>query len=490
MSRKHLPYIGYLFVAAMTAIQFYQEDWELVLFGLAAVGVILWLLFGLLIFEIKLVNAIFDCLNFFGTSRPILVVITQFCLFGATAAAHGTLLFGQCFDLLYLPFDNAGQLLMKLLFVTSVLCLPWIDSIAAEAKVQDPIPSQDLILLNLLIGCALVIGASILTGTPPSWLLLACAFAAPLPGALVIYMARRMPEALLSPELRGTTTTFVLRIGLATSIIAVTGAALATEQGQPQPADLLLHRQAKRVCFGQATDEQRIAACTTVISAKVTKTDELITAHYRRAGARLDRREYDRVLDDTNQVIRLKPEHAGAHNRRGLAYKNKEQYVEAVRDYNTSIRLNPDNPEPYYNRANVFRYTGLYDEALRDYSRAIDRDPEFIEAVVNRGITYRITEQFDRALEDCTRAMAINPNYELAYFNRATTYHRLKRFQDALNDYDTAVKISPRSAISLFGRGVAKRGLGDVAGSNADIAAATAIDNKIADGMAEIGVLP
>jgi hypothetical protein len=57
-------------------------------------------------------------------------------------------------------------------------------------------------------------------------------------------------------------------------------------------------------------------------------------------------------------------------------------------------------------------------------------------------------------------------------------------------DYDAALRLSPKSALSLFGRGVAKRGRGDIAGGNADIAAAKALEANIARDMAELAIKP
>ncbi len=45
-----------------------------------------------------------------------------------------------------------------------------------------------------------------------------------------------------------------------------------------------------------------------------------------------------------------------------------------------------------------------------------------------------------------------------------------------------------KSAISLYGRGVAKRRKGDVAGGDADIAAAKALRPDVADPLATWGV--
>jgi regulator of sirC expression with transglutaminase-like and TPR domain len=66
----------------------------------------------------------------------------------------------------------------------------------------------------------------------------------------------------------------------------------------------------------------------------------------------------------------------------------------------------------------------------------------------------------------------------------------MRQWPQAIADYEAALKVDPKQAASLFGRGVARLRMGDVAGGNADIAAAIAIDNTIAERLAKRGVVP
>lgn len=54
----------------------------------------------------------------------------------------------------------------------------------------------------------------------------------------------------------------------------------------------------------------------------------------------------------------------------------------------------------------------------------------------------------------------------------------------------SALAIDPKHESSLYIRGLARLKTGDVAGGNADIAAAEAIDAKVADTYAGYGVKP
>jgi hypothetical protein len=62
------------------------------------------------------------------------------------------------------------------------------------------------------------------------------------------------------------------------------------------------------------------------------------------------------------------------------------------------------------------------------------------------------------------------------------------QIDDAIKDYDAALKADPKIAESLYGRGIAKMRKGDVAGGNADIASAKALNPNIVELMDKLGV--
>ena len=64
---------------------------------------------------------------------------------------------------------------------------------------------------------------------------------------------------------------------------------------------------------------------------------------------------------------------------------------------------------------------------------------------------------------------------------------RMKAWAKAVADYNQALYYRSDLTLSLYGRGVAKRALGDVAGGNTDIAAATHDEPDIANIMKRLG---
>jgi tetratricopeptide (TPR) repeat protein len=84
----------------------------------------------------------------------------------------------------------------------------------------------------------------------------------------------------------------------------------------------------------------------------------------------------------------------------------------------------------------------------------------------------------------------MRPEYANALDSRALIYLKLDEIARAIADYDTALRLDPGKAHSLYGRGLAKRKAGDLAGAEADLAAATAQAPRVAEEYSTYGLRP
>jgi hypothetical protein len=64
----------------------------------------------------------------------------------------------------------------------------------------------------------------------------------------------------------------------------------------------------------------------------------------------------------------------------------------------------------------------------------------------------------------------------------------LAQWELAIADFDSALRLDPKLASALYGRGFAKLKRGDLAGGNADIAAAETLEQNIAGKLARYGL--
>lgn len=141
----------------------------------------------------------------------------------------------------------------------------------------------------------------------------------------------------------------------------------------------------------------------------------------------------------------------------------------------------------------------------RDFARALAGDPKLYIARMEAALAKKPDDvdalngacwaramfrtELDTALAECDKALA---GSHVAYILDSRGMVQLQRgdWAKAESDYGEAVGIQPDLASSLFGRGIARKRLGNMSGSKADISAAILIDPKVAEVYASYGIKP
>ena len=83
-----------------------------------------------------------------------------------------------------------------------------------------------------------------------------------------------------------------------------------------------------------------------------------------------NRNQWDRMIADMDELIRLRPDDAMAHYRRGQAYGEQDLLDEVLVDMREAIRLDTDHADAYRVRGDCQRYKGEYDKAIADFDTA------------------------------------------------------------------------------------------------------------------------
>jgi tetratricopeptide (TPR) repeat protein len=82
----------------------------------------------------------------------------------------------------------------------------------------------------------------------------------------------------------------------------------------------------------------------------------------------------------------------------------------------------------------------------------------------------------------------MTPNDAASFDSRGLTYLKMKQWELAIADYNSALRIDGKMPTALYGRGIAKLKKGDLAGGNADVAAAKAAEPNIAGEFSHYGL--
>jgi predicted aspartyl protease/tetratricopeptide (TPR) repeat protein len=248
----------------------------------------------------------------------------------------------------------------------------------------------------------------------------------------------------------------------------------------------------------------------------------------RRGEAYAGRRDYPAAMADLDRAVAMAPDNADYVFQRATVRLANGQVFLAMADIEQTLKLRPGDPDALMTRAELhfmghdrnagladldavakaapaaadvrLRLAGLYDrwdkpaEAIAQYNLWIPAHPDdnrHAQALNGRCWARGLLgEDLEKALSDCDAAHRLMPKNASFLDSRGLAHLRLRQFDKAIADYDASLAIQPKSAWSLYGRGLAKLGAGDPAGGKADLAAATALNSRIANQAAKFGLNP
>jgi tetratricopeptide (TPR) repeat protein len=199
---------------------------------------------------------------------------------------------------------------------------------------------------------------------------------------------------------------------------------------------------------------------------------------------------------DFEAVLAIDPGHLFAWLDLGTVHFRQKRHISAEQAYGQAIRLQPDNAAWYEMRAWLRWSAGGLQAALDDYDKAASLSLESSDTTAPaRAILLSLTGRSSEGLAGCNVVVEHYADQPAGYYCRAVISIHLKRADDAIADFDRALALARRlpdlpENHPLYGRGVAKWLKGDLAGGEADMRAAEAVDPSVAEQMARNGVKP
>src|SRR5262245_8980281 len=167
-------------------------------------------------------------------------------------------------------------------------------------------------------------------------------------------------------------------------------------------------------CFNWPIADEKIGACTRLISGGKLRGDDLAQAYFRRGlNYASVRDDFDHAIADFNETLRLDPKHAFALAVRGAAFVRK----------------------------------GNLDRGLADLNEALRLDPKHGTVHANFGLYYNAKGDYDRALLSLNEALRINSNNAFAYRSRGETFEHKGEFAAALADFRVALSLDPEKKV-------------------------------------------
>ena len=249
----------------------------------------------------------------------------------------------------------------------------------------------------------------------------------------------------------------------------------------------------------------------------------------RRGAASAARRDYAHAIADLDHACELEPTQAGYFYQRGMLHWSNREPALARADFDQTLQLQrgdvpallarahlgasvqepadalsadleaadralaPD-AEEHWQLGDLYADAGQFPAAVVQFSKWVDthdpHDPQMPVFLNSRcWARARWGQQLEAALADCNAALKLRPGTAAYLDSRGLVYLRKRDFDHAITDYGEAL-YARQDPWSFYGRGVARLRSGDVAGGNADLAAARALDQNIAAEAAKYGIAP
>jgi len=142
-------------------------------------------------------------------------------------------------------------------------------------------------------------------------------------------------------------------------------------------------------------------------------------------------------------------------------------------------------------RSLAFQLLGRDDDAIADFHDTLKAVYGFDYGWTVLGFgcyTASVVGLLETAILVCDESISRKSRNTLAYGGRGLANLKSGLFAKAIADYTQSLYYQDDNTFDLYGRGVAKHALGDRAGGDADIAAATSSEPQIAEIMARLGV--
>ncbi|MBR1153656.1 caspase family protein [Bradyrhizobium sp. JYMT SZCCT0428] len=237
--------------------------------------------------------------------------------------------------------------------------------------------------------------------------------------------------------------------------------------------------------------DQMIDACNKIIALKVFSGEKLAGIYFWRAVGWNKKGDYVKVIADTSEALRLKPDIA-IYNLRGSAYYDKGEYDIAISDFNDALRLGPPSGILFHNRGNAWRGKGEYAKAIADYDASINAGRKSPFSYQNRGISKQALGDLDGAMADINEAIRLDAALPQPLIHRAVLWRAKGDFERAIADGTEAIRLAKAKApvnimtppgsvlISAYSqRGLAYEAKGDFTSAKQDYAAT--LEGKASD---------
>ncbi len=209
------------------------------------------------------------------------------------------------------------------------------------------------------------------------------------------------------------------------------------------------------LCSGDAdttSHQDRITGCSEVIDSGALSGWTLKTAYCNRAYALTELGEFDRVIADSEALLKIDQNASCAYQNRGRAWYYKKDLDRAIADYTQAIKLEPKFAEAFASRGTAYHDRFEFDLAVADYDAALRIEPDAKDVQAWRANSLRMKQIYAAAIADMARDIELIPDNAERYRGRGDLYFARGDLDRAIADYTAAIKLAPAESTNLHAR--------------------------------------
>jgi tetratricopeptide (TPR) repeat protein len=215
-----------------------------------------------------------------------------------------------------------------------------------------------------------------------------------------------------------------------------------------------------------------------------------------RATAYLNTRQPQLARADLDHLLTLRPGNAPALVERARLHLQVHEQSAAIADIDAAAHNVPQQDVLHLQIGQLYQQVNMLGQAIAEYDMWIashDEDAHKPEALLYRCRSRaELGIDLDKALSDCDAVLrrVAGTGSASALETRGLIQLRRGEFDKSIKEYDAALKLVPRDVWALYGRGLSKLRKGANTDGEADLAAARAIQPRITEDFARMGLTP
>jgi len=154
-------------------------------------------------------------------------------------------------------------------------------------------------------------------------------------------------------------------------------------------------------------------------------------------------KQYQCVLDEYHEILKLNPESAEAYMLAGEALDEMKDNAGAVEQFRAAVKADPKEPNVHFGLGYLLWGLLKYEEAAQEFQAELANNPDHAQALTYLADTEMQLGHPDAANPLLLKALKIDPSITLAHVDLGLLYSEAGRKEDALAELKLAEKLSP-----------------------------------------------